>query len=114
MTDKPTHPVSHNAPNNSPQAAPAACGNAPATGTPVPTGPSAAPTDAPAPIPGHGKEIELRSEKPPRSIGAIPRNLTVWSLAVTLLFFAAIILAVSLIPYPYSHGESILQHLLGQ
>ncbi|MDE7081464.1 MAG: hypothetical protein K2O78_07430 [Muribaculaceae bacterium] len=103
MTDNPTHPVSHNAP----QGAPAACGNAPATGTP-------APTDAPASIPGHGEEIELRSEKAPRSIGAIPRNLTVWSLAVTLLFFAAIILAVSLIPYPYSHGESILQHLLGQ
>ena len=106
MTDNPTHPVSHNAPNNAPQGAPAACGNAPAIGAPAPIG-------APASIPGHGEEIELRSEKAPRSIGAIPRNLTVWSLAVTLLFFAAIILAVSLIPYPYSHGESILQHLLG-
>lgn len=107
MTDKPTHPDPHNAPNNAPQAAPAAYGNAPATGTPAPTG-------APASDSRHGEEIELRSEKAPRSIGAIPRNLTVWSLAVTLLFFAAIILAVSLIPYPYSHGESILQHLLGQ
>lgn len=58
--------------------------------------------------------IELRDEKPPRSIGAIPGWLTRWNIAVTLLFFLGLILAVTLIPYPYSGGESILEHLLGR
>ena len=97
MTDHTTH---HTSP------ATAASGEAAPVATPAGTPPSA--------LPPSGEVIELRSEKAPRSIGAIPRSLTVWSLLVTLFFFAAIILAVCLIPYPYSRGESILQHLLGQ
>ncbi|MDE6448226.1 MAG: hypothetical protein K2L35_07895 [Muribaculaceae bacterium] len=58
--------------------------------------------------------IELRDEKPPRTIGAIPRWLMCWNLIVTLLFMIGLLLAMTLIAYPYSHGESILEHLLGR
>ena len=59
-----------------------------------------------------GEEIELREEKKPRSIGPVPRSLTRWNLAVTLFFILLLALAVILIPYPYSDGESVLRHLL--
>ncbi len=59
-------------------------------------------------IPG----ISLRSEKSRRLIGDIPGSLAIWGSGLIIFFFAALILAVCLIPYPYSEGESILKHLL--
>lgn len=57
-------------------------------------------------------DIELRSDPPRRRIGEIPRSLVRWGLLSTLLIFLALLLAVAFIPYPYSHGESILTHIL--
>ncbi len=57
--------------------------------------------------------IELRSEKVRRLIGEIPPSLVRWGIAVILIVFIALIAAVSLLPYPYSNGESILRHVLG-
>ncbi len=52
--------------------------------------------------------IELRSEKVRKLLGEIPPALVGWGTLIITL-----ILAVCLIPYPYSNGESILSHLLG-
>lgn len=57
--------------------------------------------------------IELRSEKVRRLIGEIPPSLVRWGIAVIVIVFIALIAAVSLLPYPYSDGESILRHFLG-
>ncbi|MDE6010085.1 MAG: hypothetical protein K2F87_01370 [Muribaculaceae bacterium] len=56
--------------------------------------------------------IELRSDPPRRSIGEIPRSLVCWGIVSTIVIFLTLLLATILIPYPYSHGESILEHLL--
>ncbi len=57
-------------------------------------------------------KIELRSEKVRKLIGEIPPSLVRWGTAVIAIVFLALLTAVCLLPYPYSHGESILQHLL--
>lgn len=58
-------------------------------------------------------DIELCSEKAQRIIGDIPRGLVRWGIALIAAISIALILAVSLLPYPYSNGESILEHLMG-
>lgn len=55
----------------------------------------------------------LHSEKVQRLLGSMPRGLGLLGIAVTLFIFIALLLAVCLIPYPLSHGESILAHILG-
>lgn len=57
--------------------------------------------------------VSLRSEKTRKLLGDIPRSLINWGAAVTVFFFIALILALCLIPYPYSEGESLLMHILG-
>ena len=57
--------------------------------------------------------IELRSEKVRKLLGEIPPALVGWGTLIITLIFAGLILAVCLIPYSYSNGESILSHLLG-
>lgn len=57
-------------------------------------------------------KIELRSEKVRSFIGEIPPSLIRWGTAVIAVIFLALIAAVCLLPYPYSNGESILEHLL--
>lgn len=56
--------------------------------------------------------IELRSEKVRQLIGEIPPSLVRWGTAIIAIIFIALIAAVCLLPYPYSNGESILQHLI--
>lgn len=56
--------------------------------------------------------IELRSEKVRNLLGDIPPALVRWGIAVIVLIFIALIAAICLLPYPYSNGETILQHLL--
>lgn len=56
-------------------------------------------------------KIELRSEKVRKFIGEIPPSLVRWGIAVIVIVFIALLSAVCLLPYPYSNGESILQHL---
>lgn len=58
-------------------------------------------------------DINLRSEKVRRLIGEIPPAIARWGTIVILLIFAALIAALCLLPYPYSSGESILRHLIG-
>ena len=57
------------------------------------------------------KQLE-RSEKVQKLLGEIPPSLIRWGTAIIALVFIAIIAAVSLLPYPYSNGESIIRHLL--
>ena len=58
--------------------------------------------------------IELRSEKVRQLIGEIPPSLVGWGRAIIAIIFIALIAAACLLPYPYSNGESILLHILGQ
>lgn len=57
-------------------------------------------------------EIELRSEKVRNLIGEIPPALVRWGTVIIVAIFLALLLVVCFMPYPYSNGESILQHLL--
>jgi hypothetical protein len=57
-------------------------------------------------------KIELRSEKVRQLIGEIPPSLVRWGIAIIAIVFIALIAAVCLLPYPYSNGESILQHFV--
>jgi hypothetical protein len=60
----------------------------------------------------NNENIELRSEKVRAFIGDIPRSLVRWGVAIIVIVFLALVAAITLLPYPYSHGESILQHFL--
>lgn len=57
-------------------------------------------------------KIELRSEKVRSLIGEIPPALVWWGTVIIVAIFLALLLVVCFMPYPYSNGESILQHLL--
>lgn len=54
----------------------------------------------------------LRSEKVRNLIGEIPVSLMVAGYVIIILIFVVLILAVTLIPYPYGNGETILQHII--
>lgn len=56
--------------------------------------------------------IELRSEKVRKLIGEIPPALVRWGTVIIVAIFLTLLLVVCFMPYPYSNGESILQHLL--
>ena len=55
---------------------------------------------------------ELRSEKVRKLLGDIPLSLIRWSTVLVVAIILALLLIVCFVPYPYSKGESILQHLL--
>lgn len=55
--------------------------------------------------------IELRSEKVRNLLGEIPPALVRWGSVIIVAIFLILLLAVCFVPYPYSQGESILQHL---
>ena len=57
-------------------------------------------------------DIELRSEKVRNLLGEIPPSLVKWGTVIIVAIFLALFLVVCFVPYPHSHGESILQHLL--
>ena len=56
--------------------------------------------------------IELRSEKVRKLIGEIPPSLVQWGTLIIVIIFLGLLAAVCFLPYPYSNGESILQHIL--
>lgn len=62
---------------------------------------------------GSAPGVNLRSEKTRKLLGGIPKSLVNWSIALTAFFFIVLILALCLLPYPYSEGESLLMHILG-
>lgn len=57
-------------------------------------------------------KIEIRSEKVRKLIGEIPPALVRWGTAIIALIFIALFVSVCFLSYPYSNGESILQHLI--
>ena len=56
--------------------------------------------------------IETRSEKVRKLLGEKPSRLIRWGTVIITIIFILLIAAVSLLPYPYSDGETILRHLL--
>ena len=56
--------------------------------------------------------IELRSEKVRNLIGEIPPSLVRWGTVVIVLIFLLLLTAICFLPYPYSNGESIIEHFL--
>lgn len=57
-------------------------------------------------------QIELRSEKVKKLLGEIPPALVRWGTIIILVIFVSLLLVVCFMPYPYSKGESIIQHIL--
>lgn len=57
-------------------------------------------------------QIELRSEKVRNLLSEIPPALVRWGTVIIVAIFLALLLVICFMPYPYSNGESILQHLL--
>lgn len=57
-------------------------------------------------------DIALRSEKVRNLLGEIPPALVRWGTVIIVAIFLVLLLVVCFMPYPYSQGESILQHLL--
>lgn len=57
-------------------------------------------------------KIELRSEKVRNLLGEIPPALVRWGTVIIMAIFLILLLVVCFMPYPYSDGESIMQHLL--
>lgn len=58
--------------------------------------------------------MEVHSEKVRKLLGEMPRSLTVWGSAVIAAVFIGLLAAVCLLPYPYSSGESILEHIINK
>lgn len=56
---------------------------------------------------------EIRSDKVRRLLGEIPPLPVRWGTVIIALIFAAVVSVVCLVPYPYSGGETILQHIIG-
>ena len=56
--------------------------------------------------------IELRSEKVRNLLGEIPPALVRYGTVIIVAIFLMLLLIVCLMPYPYSNGESILQHII--
>jgi hypothetical protein len=59
-----------------------------------------------------GNNIELRSEKVRNLLGEIPPALVRWGTVIIMAIFLTLLLVICFMPYPYSNGESILQHWL--
>ncbi len=57
-------------------------------------------------------KIELRSEKVRKLIGEVPPSLVRWGTIIIVIVFLILLAAVCFLPYPYSTGETILQHLI--
>ena len=57
-------------------------------------------------------KIELRSDRVRKVIGEVPTTIVRIGFLINIIVLLALVLAISLIPYPYSGGESILQHVL--
>ncbi len=56
-------------------------------------------------------KMELRSEKVRNLLGKMPNSLLRLGTVMTIAIFTALLLVTCFVPYPYSNGESILQHI---
>lgn len=57
-------------------------------------------------------KIELRSEKVRNLLGEISPALVRCGTVIIVAIFLSLLLVVCFMPYPYSNGESKLQHLI--
>lgn len=57
-------------------------------------------------------DLNLRSEKVRNLLGEIPAPLVRWGTVVIVAIFLVLLIVICFVPYPYSNGESIFQHLL--
>ena len=58
------------------------------------------------------EEVELRSEKVRNLLGEIHPSLIRWGTAIIVAIFLILLLVICFMPFPYSNGESILQHII--
>lgn len=58
-------------------------------------------------------KVNLLTEKSRKVIDDIPQSGVRWGMALIIFSLITLLAAVIFIPYPYSRGESILQHLFG-
>ena len=58
------------------------------------------------------RENELRSEKVRALLGERPPLAVRWGTGIIAFIFAVIIAVICTLPYPYSDGESILEHFM--
>ena len=56
-------------------------------------------------------DIELRSEKVRELLGEVPPALVRWGTVLIVAIFLILLLTVGFMPYPYSHGETVIQHI---
>lgn len=56
----------------------------------------------------------LRSPKIRKILSNLPASLEKWGIAVILSILISLVIALTLIPFPYSKGESIIHHLITQ
>jgi hypothetical protein len=54
----------------------------------------------------------LHSKKACNLLGENPPALVRWGTVIIVAIFLILLLVVFFVPYPYSQGESILQHIL--
>ena len=59
-----------------------------------------------------GNNMELRAEKSRNLLGELPPVLVSRGTAIIAVIVLTLLAVVCLMPYPYSHGESILRHIL--
>ena len=57
-------------------------------------------------------KIELRSEKVRKLINEIPSSLVIWGTAIIAIILITLLTVICLLPYPYSDGETIIEHLM--
>lgn len=57
-------------------------------------------------------KIELRSEKVRKLLGKIPSSLVIWGTAIIAIILFILLTVICLLPYPYSDGETIIEHLM--
>lgn len=58
------------------------------------------------------EKMELRFPKVRTLLDGMPKSLTAVGFIAIAVILAAIICVLTLIPYPYSNGESILLHIM--
>lgn len=56
--------------------------------------------------------LELHSEKVRNLLEEAPPSFVRWGTAIIVAVFFALFIVVCFVPYPYSKGETILQHIL--
>ncbi len=54
----------------------------------------------------------MRSEKVRKIMGEIPPALVRWGMVIIILIFIILLVAICILPSPYTEGESIIQYFI--